>query len=65
VNGHGSSVSTASIPTTIQWDMLSATAAWTMTHIAFPISCGLSTREVAAQVRRDEQVGYDQDGAAA
>jgi hypothetical protein len=53
-NGHSSSVSTTSIPTTITWEKLSETAAWTMTHIAFPISLGLSTSEVA---RRDELLG--------
>jgi hypothetical protein len=37
-------------PTEIDWSGLSEEAAWTIVHIAWPIRCGLSTSEVAAQV---------------
>jgi hypothetical protein len=47
-SGHSLSLST--IPTSIAWERLSAEAAWTMAHVAWPLSCGLSKREVADQV---------------
>jgi hypothetical protein len=43
----GASVSTASRPTTIRWDLLSPKAAWTTVNIAFRISCGISIGEAA------------------
>jgi hypothetical protein len=43
-------LSLSTIPTSIAWERLSAEAAWTMTHVAWPLSCGLSKRELAAQV---------------
>jgi hypothetical protein len=47
---YSSSVSTASIPIRIEWERLSPEAAWTTVHIAWPMSCGYSTSEVAGQV---------------
>jgi hypothetical protein len=44
------SVSTASTPMRIEWERLSPEAAWTTVHIAWPMSCGYSTSEVAGQV---------------
>ena len=43
-----SSASTAVIP--VDWSKLSYESAWIVTHLLLPMSCGLSKREVAAQV---------------
>jgi hypothetical protein len=50
-NGHtsSSSLSTPTIPSEIDWKRLSPQAAWTTVHIAWPMSSGLSTLEVARQ----------------
>jgi hypothetical protein len=45
-----SSASTPTIPSSIAWDHLSPEAAWTTVHLAYPMSCGFSPREVAGQV---------------
>jgi DNA-directed RNA polymerase specialized sigma24 family protein len=50
MNGHPSRSSASTIPSTIDWDRLSPEAAWTVTHLAFPMSCGLSMLELAGQV---------------
>jgi hypothetical protein len=38
------------MPNSIDWSRISPEAAWVVTHLAFPMSCGLSKREVAGQV---------------
>jgi hypothetical protein len=40
----------STLPATVAWERLSPEAAWIMVNIAFPMSCGLSTREVAGHV---------------
>jgi hypothetical protein len=42
--------STSTIPAVIDWTRLSDEAAWTMVNIAWPMSCGVSRRELAARV---------------
>lgn len=38
------------IPSTTAWELLSAEAAWIVVNIAWPMSSGVSKREVAVQV---------------
>jgi hypothetical protein len=46
----GRSSSRSTTPSTIDWTRLSAEGAWRVATLAFSLSCGLSKREVAAQV---------------
>jgi hypothetical protein len=41
---------TPSIPSEIDWSNLSPEGAWTVTNLAWPMSCGFSKREVAVRV---------------
>jgi hypothetical protein len=50
MNAHGRNSSLSTIPASIDWTQLSPEAAWTVTHLALPPTCGLSTLEVAGQV---------------
>ena len=49
-NGPGRNSSHSTIPTTIDWSRISEEAAWAVTHLALPLTCGFSVREVAGQV---------------